>query len=255
MRVVLIGAGRLATHFGKALHRAGHDIVAVYSRQRAHAEALCQVVGGVPADRFEALPMQADVFVVSLTDQALQQHVAQFTKGREGQLFVHTAGSVPMDVFQGYVQRYGVCYPMQTFSKEREVDFAEIPVFIEGGDPVIRRLAESVSGRVYELSSADRQYLHLAAVFACNFANHCYALSADILNSHGVPFDVMLPLIDETARKIHELSPLDAQTGPAVRYDTNVIDKHLSLLASMPEAREVYSLLSESIHNTQTTNS
>ena len=158
---------------------------------------------------------------------------------------------MPMTVFEGYADRYGVLYPMQSFSKERRVDFAGIPVFIEGADPLIRQLAESISRRVYPLSTADRKYLHLAAVFACNFANHCYALAADVLERHGLPFDVLLPLIDETARKVHELHPLDAQTGPAVRYDENVINMQAALLSD-PAVRELYERLSLSIHQKAT---
>ena len=140
---------------------------------------------------------------------------------------------------------------MQSFSKERRVDYAEIPVFIEAGDAdslaVIHNLAASVSSHVRELSTEDRKYLHLAAVFACNFTNHCYAMSAEILEQHGVPFDVMLPLIDETASKVHELHPKEAQTGPAVRYDENVINMQSALLDGT--MKSVYDLLSKSIHS------
>lgn len=230
MRVVLIGKGRLATNLFPALLQAGHEVVSINSRTLEH------------------LPMQADIFIIAVKDSALQEVISRATKGRSQQFFVHTAGSMPMSLFEGYTSRFGVFYPMQTFSKERLVDFAEIPVFIEGDSAVLRPLAESISHRVYELSSADRKYLHLSAVFACNFVNHCYALSAELLESHGIPFSVMLPLIDETARKVHQLHPLDAQTGPAVRYDENVIRMQSSLLADTPSLQEIYDLLSLSIH-------
>jgi predicted short-subunit dehydrogenase-like oxidoreductase (DUF2520 family) len=228
MRIVVIGRGRLAANLLPALEKAGHEVVSINSRT------------------LEELPQEADVFVVSVKDAALQEVIAQATKGREQQLFVHTAGSMPISVFEGHTSRYGVWYPMQTFSKERRVDFAEIPVFIEGEAPQIRQLAESVSKRVYELSTADRKYLHLAAVFACNFTNHCYALAAGILEQHGLPFDVMLPLIDETARKVHVMHPQEAQTGPAVRYDKNVIGMQASMLEG--NMRKLYEQLSVSIH-------
>jgi len=157
-----------------------------------------------------------------------------------------------MEMFKGMTHHYGVFYPMQSFSKERLVDFAEIPTFIEANDAkamgVIRLLAESVSERVRELSSDDRQYLHLAAVFACNFTNHCYAMAAEILEEHGMGFDVMLPLIDETARKVHQLHPLQAQTGPAVRYDENVIRHQAQLLQSHPVMKDLYERMSLHIH-------
>lgn len=251
MQVVLIGAGRLATQLGAALRGAGHNIMAVYSRTLAAAQTLAHVVGGSPTDQISALPLRADIFIIAVKDSALQMLIPQLVQGREDQLFVHTAGSMPMAVFEAYARRYGVLYPMQSFSKERPVDFSEIPVFIEGTDPMIRLLAESVSRRVYECSTADRKYLHLAAVFACNFANHCYALAADVLEQHGLPFDVMLPLIDETARKVHDLHPLDAQTGPAVRYDENVIRMQAALVSD-PTVRDLYERLSQSIHQKAT---
>ena len=230
VKVVLIGRGRLATNLLAALQQAGHEVVSINSRT------------------LEGLPLEADAFIVAVKDSALEEVIRRATKGREQQLFLHTAGSMPMSLFEGHTSRYGVFYPMQTFSKERLVDFAEIPVFIEGADPVIRPLAESISRRVYELSTEARKYLHLSAVFACNFVNHCYALSAELLEQHGLPFDVMLPLIDETARKVHELHPHDAQTGPAVRYDENVIRMQSALLADNPELQQIYELLSLDIH-------
>ena len=230
MKVVLIGRGRLATNLLAALQQAVHEVVSINSRT------------------LEGLPLEADAFIVAVKDSALEEVIRRATKGREQQLFLHTAGSMPMSLFEGHTSRYGVFYPMQTFSKERLVDFAEIPVFIEGADPAIRPLAESISRRVYELSTEARKYLHLSAVFACNFVNHCYALSAELLEQHGLPFDVMLPLIDETARKVHELHPHDAQTGPAVRYDENVIRMQSALLADNPELQQIYELLSLDIH-------
>ncbi|MBO7591165.1 MAG: DUF2520 domain-containing protein [Prevotella sp.] len=227
MRIALIGRGRVATHMGKALLKAGHKVVSVNSRTLAE------------------LPQDADVYIIAVKDSALQEVISKVTKGREGQLFLHTAGSMPLSVFEGYADNAGVLYPMQTFSMDREVDFREIPLFIEGADPRIRAVAESLSAHVYELSTADRKYLHLAAVFACNFANHCYTLAADVLQKKGLPFDVMLPLVDETARKVHELHPTEAQTGPAVRGDQNVMQAQAALLDG--KAKEIYELLSQSI--------
>ena len=234
MKLVLIGRGRVATHLLAALQQAGHEVVSVNSRTLAE------------------LPRQADAYIVAVKDSVLQEVVRQATRDRQGQVFVHTAGSMTLSVFDGCEVRGGVFYPMQTFSKERRVDFKEIPIFIEGSDnetvALLRTLAESISRSVYEMGSEQRKFLHLAAVFACNFTNHCYALAAEVLEMQGIPFSVMLPLIDETARKVHELHPHDAQTGPAVRYDENVISMQRQLLAGHPDLQEVYSLLSRSIH-------
>lgn len=252
MRIVLIGAGRVATNMGHALQAAGHEVMAVYSRTQASATALANALGSVATTDADDLPAEADVFVMSVKDDVLRPLAERVTRGRDGQLFVHTAGSMPMAVFEGLTGRYGVLYPMQTFSRERLLDFQTVPLFVEGSDEsalaTIRTLAESLSQQVYDCTSEKRKMLHLAAVFACNFANHCYALSAALLERHGLPFDIMLPLIDETTRKIHQLHPLDAQTGPAVRWDENVIGMQSQLLAYDPAVRELYEQLSESIH-------
>ena len=252
MRIVLIGAGGLATNLGLALCAAGHEILAVYSRTMLSAQLLASKTGSQYTNDVSTLPHEADIFIVSVKDNALEQLSESLVKGREEQLFVHTAGSMPMALFEGKTSHYGVFYPMQSFSKERKTDFAVIPIFIEASDEqsllTIKKLAESISRHIYELSSDERQYLHLSAVFACNFANHCYTLSAEILELHGLPFSVMLPLIDETACKIHQLHPKDAQTGPAVRYDENVIEKQCQLLADNPELQQIYEIMSKSIH-------
>ncbi len=245
MRIVILGAGRVATHMAKALHKNGHKIDAVWSRTMESAQRLARVVDSSPVNDISVLPTDADAYIIAVKDSALQEVIVKATKGREGSLFLHTAGSMPLSVFEGYAKNGGVFYPMQTFSMEREVDFRAIPLFIEGADARIRQLAVSISEHVYELSSDDRKYLHLAAVFACNFANHCYTLAAEVLEKKGLPFDVMLPLVDETARKVHELHPKEAQTGPAIRGDKNVMAAQAALLDSRMQA--IYNLMSESI--------
>ena len=272
MKIVLIGAGNLATHLGKALHAAGHDMVQVFSRTMQSAETLASLLDAEPLTDIAQVRDDADVYIFSVKDSALVQLVAQLCrheadglgedgavnalrkakKGEHERVFLHTAGSMPLSVFKGMAQHYGVLYPMQTFSRQREVDFSIIPCFVEANDEFAQKqiegLAREISGRVYELSSEDRKYLHLSAVFACNFANHCYAISQELLEEHGIPFDVMLPLINETAAKVHEMKPKDAQTGPAVRYDENVIGKQSKLLENHPHFKKVYDSMSKSIH-------
>lgn len=251
--VVLVGAGRLATCLGKAFHRIGIPIVQVFSRTEQSARTLAEEVNAEWTTDIAAIRRDATLYLTALTDNALLQLIPLLTQGREQALWVHTAGSVPMNVWQqGGVKHCGVVYPMQTFSKEREVNFQTIPIFIEASTPadlaLLRALAGQLSGRVMEANSEQRKSLHLAAVFTCNFANHVYDLAARLLNHYGLPFDVMLPLIDETAAKVHTMLPRDAQTGPAVRHDTTVIDAHLRMLEPNPRMHEVYRLLSESIH-------
>lgn len=257
MKIVLIGAGNLAAHLGKALHAAGHDMVQVFSRTMQSAETLASLLDAEPLTDMAQVRDDADVYIFSVKDSALEQLISQLCGG-EKKVFLHTAGSMPMSVFRGKALHYGVLYPMQTFSKQREVDFSIIPCFIEANDEFalkqIEGLAGQISSRVYRLSSEDRKYLHLSAVFACNFANHCYAASQELLQQHGIPFDVMLPLIDETAAKVHVMTPKEAQTGPAVRYDENVIGKQIQLLENQPYFQKIYDCMSKSIHELESEN-
>lgn len=257
MKIVLIGAGNLATHLGKALHAAGHDMVQVFSRTMQSAETLASLLDAEPLTDIAQVRDDADVYIFSVKDSALEQLISQLCGG-EKKVFLHTAGSMPMSVFRGKALHYGVLYPMQTFSKQREVDFSIIPCFIEANDEFalkqIEGLAGQISHRVFQLSSEDRKYLHLSAVFACNFANHCYAASQELLQQHGIPYDVMLPLIDETAAKVHGMTPKEAQTGPAVRYDENVIGKQIQLLENQPYFQKIYDCMSKSIHELESEN-
>ncbi len=258
MKIILIGAGNLATHLGKALRHVGIEIPQVFSRTMESASALARIVGAEPVVDIRQVRDDADVYVLSVKDSVLSSLVTRLCLGNaesrdmKGKVFLHTAGSMPMSVFEGKAERYGVLYPMQSFSKQKEVKFSEIPCFVEGSDEqtlrLIEELAQSLSRKVYRLNSADRKYLHLSAVFACNFVNHCYAISQDILESHGIPFDVMLPLVEETAEKVHSIKPLDAQTGPAVRYDENIIGAQSRLLEKCPEWQAIYDKMSEDIH-------
>ena len=252
MRIALIGAGRVASCMGPRLRQAGHTVTGVYSRTLANAEQLAKVVGAPAFDSLESVP-DADVYLVMLSDDALVRLAPAIVKGREKSLFLHTAGSVPMDLWkEAGAKRYGVLYAMQTFSKGADIDWPEVPVFVEGCNPqelrIVTSLASDLSGKVTELSSEGRKKLHVAAVFTCNFSNHMYAIAEKLLASEGVPFSVMLPLVRETARKVESMSPEDAQTGPAVRGDRKVMDQHLELLKEYPEYAELYRLISIDIN-------
>lgn len=250
--VVFIGAGNLATNLAKALYYKGFRIVQVYSRTENSARTLAQAVEAAYTTDLASVAADAQLYIVALKDAAFVRMLPEIVAGRENALWVHTAGSIPMNVWAGRVERYGVFYPMQTFSRQRMADFRQIPVFVESNSAedarFLKDIASALSGKVYEATSEQRKSLHLAAVFACNFTNHMYTLAAGLLEKYGLPFDVMLPLIDETARKVHELEPHLAQTGPAVRYDENVIGEHLQMLVGEPQMQELYKLISDSIH-------
>lgn len=257
MKIAMAGAGRVATHLSTALARAGHDITQVYSRTAASAQRLADKLGAQPLTDPDQLTREADAIIVSVSDNALPTLLPRLCSGRTQSVIIHTAGSMPLGLFDGLTERGAVLYPMQTFSHDRPVDMAEVPVFIEATNAetlaTVQALAGSISSHVSELSSDDRRHLHLAAVWACNFVNHCYDVASMVLEHHGLDFSVMLPLIDETARKVHQLSPREAQTGPAVRLDRNVIDAQAQLMADIPTLQALYRQLSLSIHQRTTT--
>ena len=259
MRIVLIGSGNLATNLGKALARVGQQVVQVYSYTQSHAQELADSLNNLYSEEvvtatndLQQVVADADVYVFSVKDSALESLIPQVGARATKGLFLHTAGSIPMDIFKEHVKKYGVLYPMQTFSKAREVDFFQIPVFVEGCnvqvESTIAELAKSVSNKVSLADSEQRKYLHLSAVFACNFVNHCYAISSRLLTEHGLSFEAMYPLIRETESKAHEMLPEYAQTGPAVRFDENVMNRHLQLLGEHPQWQELYEKMSQSIH-------
>jgi len=247
MKVVIIGAGNLATNLAVALQKAGHSILQICNRTLQSAIKLAERVGAVSITDLHELDDSADIYFIAISDSAITQ--LDYTCFSPSAFVVHTAGSVSVDAIP--LSRRGVFYPMQTFSRQRVVDFSTIPLFLETAHPtdmsVLESLAHSISSNVYILSSADRLYLHLAAVFCSNFVNHCYAMSESILQSHGLQFSVMLPLIDEVAQKVHDFSPKEAQTGPACRHDFNVIDHHLKLLSNLPDYQQLYLMMSTHI--------
>lgn len=248
----MIGAGNIATHLSVALSQAGYNIRQVFSRTEASASELAAQLKCPYTTDLSQITHEGDLYIVSVKDSALNDILPKLVQRAPQALFVHTAGSVPMNIWQGLAERYGVLYPMQTFSKLRQVDFREVTFFTEAHTAadlkLLNEIALHLGSKVYEASSEQRRYLHIAAVFACNFANHMYAVASHLLSANGLPFEAMLPLIDETARKVHELPPVDAQTGPAQRYDENVINRHLEMLKSEPRLAEIYELISKNIH-------
>lgn len=252
MKVTLIGSGNLATNLGHALCEAKVEILQIYSRTSANAQRLAHELGVQSyCEQISEINTESDVYVVAVKDDALKDVARKLHQCLPDKLIVHTAGTMPMDVLQN--ERRGVCYPMQTFSRQRIVPFAHIPIFIEAANDTdlmcLHALASILSDSVYELSSADRQWLHIAAVFCCNFTNHMATLSAKLLERHGIPFSVMLPLMEETVAKLHQLPPSEAQTGPAARGDVNILRHHLEVLQDEPRLAQIYELISKSIQD------
>lgn len=197
----------------------------------------------------EHLPDHSDIIIISVKDDAIQE-VAGKIKGKAS-IIVHTSGSVSMDLLENCAENYGVLYPLQTFSKDKELEYNNIPFFIEGNSQatvnVLRQLTEKISPEIFEADSIKRKKLHIAAVFACNFSNHLVAIADQLLKEDDMDYRVLMPLLKETVKKLDMLSPDKAQTGPAIRKDKTVMAAHEEMLKSKPHWKSIYSLLSSSI--------
>lgn len=248
MRICLIGAGNVGTHLGIALSAVA-DVVQVVSRHMESAMRLADRIGGgcMATDRLSSLCDDADLYLLAVNDDCIGG-IAGETPDYPG-IWAHTSGSVPADIFAGLKSNYGVFYPLQTFTRDVNVDVCEVPFFIEGSDARTERalaeLARGISRRVEFADSARRGQLHVAAVFACNFANLMWMEADKLLKPAGLDVTYMMPLLKATLGKLGSVSPRDAMTGPARRGDREVMEAHLAKLSGRD--KEMYRLLSEAI--------
>jgi predicted short-subunit dehydrogenase-like oxidoreductase (DUF2520 family) len=245
----LIGAGNLATQLSKAFKSKGFTITQVYSRTEKSAKYLANSLTADYTISAHEIDKNADIYFVALKDQIVDEVLSKIDF--ENKLVVHCSGSLSLSSLERYSENIGVFYPLQTFSKSRDIDFGEIPICIESNsnknEKLLLQIAGELSDSVFVMNSEERKLLHVSAVFACNFVNHFYTIAADILKSKNIPFEVLKPLILETAKKIQELEPEKAQTGPAVRFDENTMNSHLNKLKEFGEYQQLYKLISKSI--------
>lgn len=251
IKITVIGSGNVAQHLIKAFTKSEQiEIVQVFSRKKE------SVLNLVNADRIVtefANLHKSDLYIISVSDDAISEVSEQLPF--KNQLVVHTSGTTSIDVLDSK-NRKGVFYPLQTFSKAKSVDFSIIPICLEAENPedyiILETIAKSISEAVFSISSEQRKSLHVSAVFVNNFTNHLYQIGQEICENNQVPFDILKPLILETADKIKFLSPADAQTGPAKRHDSTTIEAHLNYLTDENQ-RNIYKLLTQSIqHNGKT---
>lgn len=250
-RIVCVGSGGVASSLLPALYGAGYNIIQVCSRNLATAQALAKVVGASASDKLAELDLTADVYIIAVPDSEIENVLREATFG-EG-LVVHTSGSTPISVFERYrVERYGVLYPLQTFSRQRGVNFSRVPLYVEGHSKLdamdIMFIARKLSVEVAQASSEERMLLHVAAVFACNFTNQMLAIASQLTAAAELNFAALKPLIRETIDKALATDNLAlVQTGPAVRGDMNIVQKHIKALEKHPLEQQIYRLISESI--------
>lgn len=215
-KAVIIGAGNVASHIGPAINDAGFCVAQIYSRTLAHANALAEKIGAVATNRIDDIYADADIYVVSLSDDAILPFVKQMAPNDA--LWVHTSGSVGMEVLSELTSRYGVFYPMQTFSKGVTLDMSAVPLFIEGCNAdvegEIRSIGEQIFAHVYHADSELRRRMHIAAVFSCNFTNYMWVLASELLQKEGLSFDVMRPSLRRRCGRLLQTLRQPARPGP-----------------------------------------
>ena len=248
LTITIIGSGNVATHFGKAFLASGAKIKEVCSRNPVHAKKLAGILKAKAVSDLSKIGEGSDLYLIAVNDDSIAQ-VAEKLNVKNG-IVVHTGGSIPMELLSKFPQ-HGIFYPLQTLSKNTEISFEGLPVCIEASDKNTFAFLESagkcIGAAVYKLNSKQRAAAHLAAVFACNFTNHLYSISENLLKKEKLPFDLLRPLIAETAKKVQTVSPAEAQTGPALRNDKAVMKKHLSALKKEKDLQKLYKKLSEGI--------
>jgi predicted short-subunit dehydrogenase-like oxidoreductase (DUF2520 family) len=228
--ITIIGNGNVAWHYYNVMHQQALDVKCVSAREEVKEEDLSK-----------------DLIIIAIKDKVIEE-VASKIANRTS-IMVHTSGSTDMGILKDKAPNYGVFYPLQTLTKGLQIDFSGVPLCIEANNAntlfLLKSLAQKLSNKVFEISSKQRFYLHLAAVFACNFPNHLFGTAKEILTKEDIPFDIMFPLIDQTIEKIKHNNPFDIQTGPAIRQENAIMESHKSKLDK--DQREVYEVLSNKI--------
>lgn len=247
LKVIVLGFGNVGQQLAQAFYHADTiDLVQVYSRSKASAHELPKEL--ITSD-IKSLK-KAEIYVVAVPDDAIASFTQSFPYKEA--LVAHTSGSVSIETVSN-THRKAVFYPLQTFSKDREIAWSEVPICLEAtvaeDKATLQQLAAAISDTVVWMSSEKRRTLHLAAVFLNNFVNHLYHISEEIINEQQLDFKLLLPLLNETAQKVRDIAPIKAQTGPAKRNDLKTIEKHLALL-QQPNQRDIYQLLTKSIQAT-----
>lgn len=247
IKITLIGSGNVAQHLIKAFTKSEEtEIVQVFSRRK---ESLLNLVNTDQIVTEFADLKESDLYIISVSDNAISEVSEQLPF--KNKLIVHTSGTTSVDALNPR-NRKGVFYPLQTFSKDKNVDFSIIPICLEATNEtdynILETAAKSISNVVFSISSEQRKALHVSAVFVNNFTNHLYQMGQKICEEHNVPFEILKPLIFETAEKIKTLTPVDAQTGPAKRNDSITIEAHLNYLTDENQ-KNIYKLLTQSIQN------
>ena len=254
MKIVLIGSGNVASHLGKAMSSLnGYPIAQIFSKTKVHARKLAEKLSCSYTVHAAEIVPNADLYLIAVADDQVKNVAIQLSKYiHPASLVVHTSGSLPSTILAPYFKKYGVIYPLQTFSKSKKMVYHTIPFLITSSSAkntiTLKKLASQISNSVYICTDESRSLIHLTAVLVNNFTNALFDIAAQLLAKNKLPFKLVLPLIDETVLKLHSLSPMEAQTGPAKRNDKSVLAMHRKILKSYPrEWSKIYNDITSEI--------
>lgn len=247
--IVIVGAGNVAHHFAKALDQSGFKIVQVYSRTLSSAQKLALHLNCPPTTDINNIYSNADLYLFMLSDTGIKEVASKFPY--KNKLMLHTSGSIPMQVFKNKTDRYGVIYPFQTFRREINIDFEKVPICIEACNDMVKQMLTDLSERLkcksFYLNSEQRRTLHLSAVFSCNFMNHMINIGEKILDEKNIDREILKPLLEQSFSNIINHSAGNSQTGPAIRNDKEVMEKHLEILSDNESLKNIYLAISKNI--------
>lgn len=251
--MVLIGAGNVGYHLGHQLHQERLKVVQVFSRKITKARRLAKNLQAAAINNLSKVSSEADLYILAVHDQAIVEVAQSLPPAiRSSKLVVHTSGVSSSKILRSICKRYGILYPLQTFSLDRKINFSVIPICTNANRKkdreALKGLGNKLSNTCFEIEDEQRKILHVAAVFVNNFANHLFSIGAAITEREAIPFQLLLPLILETAKKVQDHPPKDMQTGPALRGDMATLKMHLAYLENYPELATIYRQLSKSIN-------
>jgi predicted short-subunit dehydrogenase-like oxidoreductase (DUF2520 family) len=247
LSISILGSGNIAWHFATQLHACGYHINCIYNHRLENAKLSAESVNAHYTNNLQDIP-PSDVYLLAVKDDSYLQLIAEMASSTA--IYIHTSGSLDKDILKPLSHNYGVLYPFQTLTKGKQTDFQQVPLCIEASNEftlnILSDIAKNLQSPCYTINSQQRAYLHLCGVFASNFTNAMYGIAEEIAKQQQIDFEIIKPLILETARKIQTLSPAEAQTGPARRNDQTTIEKHLKLLTE-PFWQDIYRIMTDFI--------
>jgi predicted short-subunit dehydrogenase-like oxidoreductase (DUF2520 family) len=251
-KITIIGSGNVGFHLAQQLFKCGHSICQVYSRKKEKAEILAELTNSKAINKVEHLSEVAEIYILAISDNALERMAEEISfLNNQKKIIVHTSGSVTSRIFESYFDNYGVFYPLQTFSMQKEANFEKLPFCIYGNSEDTEKklvaLARTICPNVFLADDKQRSIIHVTAVIVNNFSNYLYSIAHEICEDHNIAFDILKALIEETAKKVQEHRPDEIQTGPAIRGDNNTIERHLQFLSEYPEYQKIYRILSDGL--------